>query len=123
MVACLSSIPSLSLREWRVVSASTATCSAYTLPTPIVYHTYKFQALIRNPNCSARLKTVPKLSPRKHASSSLESERPPREPKSATSRAPVDPDPPPTSSLSQSSFSLVHRLRYARFGTGALDFI
>ncbi|XP_062166195.1 protein DETOXIFICATION 44, chloroplastic isoform X1 [Alnus glutinosa] len=72
---------------------------------------FKFQALIRNPNCSARLKIVPKSSPRKHASSSLESERPPREPKSAASRAPVDPDPPPTSSLSQSSFSLVHRLR------------
>ncbi|XP_059427981.1 protein DETOXIFICATION 44, chloroplastic isoform X2 [Corylus avellana] len=72
---------------------------------------YKFEALIRSPNCSARLRTVPKSSPRKHASSSLESESPPREPKSARSRAPVDPDPPPTSSLSHSFSSLAHRLR------------
>ncbi|KAE8099112.1 hypothetical protein FH972_017118 [Carpinus fangiana] len=72
---------------------------------------YNFQAHIRSANCSARLKTVPKSSPRKHASSSLERESPPRELKSAPSRVPVDPDPPPTSSLSHSFSSLAHRLR------------
>jgi hypothetical protein len=66
MVACLSSIPSLSLREWRVVSASTATCSAYAHPTPIVYRTNSKRS---SETLIARL--VLKPCPNRHLGSSL----------------------------------------------------
>ena len=59
---------------------------------------------IRNPNCSVRIRTVPKSSPKKRATTSLEN--PPLEPKPDSPTNRIDPDPP--------SFpSPLRRLRYA----------
>ncbi|GMY25600.1 protein DETOXIFICATION 44, chloroplastic [Fagus crenata] len=47
---------------------------------------------IRNPNCSVRIRTVPKSSPKKRATTSLEN--PPLEPKPDSPTNRIDPDPP-----------------------------